>query len=938
MSVADFWNLTRMSAVDNTCVVCFKNVDIFSIGVCDHPVCYECSTRMRVLCRQNECPICRQDLPKVIFTRNIRPYKEVATKSYPGDKEFKILFDGGPAQCAYEKLLQHGCHICRDAKAYQSFHLLKDHMRKKHELFYCDLCVDNLKIFSHERRVYNRQDLAHHRRKGDVDDKSHKGHPLCEFCDQRYMDNDELFRHLRKDHLFCHFCDADGLHQYYSAYDVLREHFKKEHFLCEEGTCYEEQFTSAFRSEIDLKAHKASSHSRSLGKQATKQARTLEVEFTLAPRRERLDRNFRGGERSTRRPASPLSSVCNHAGACNCFREEAIAKVEPAVRPPVVSNGEPRLNPNDFPSLGGGSSSSTIPTLVHSGNRGRGFVGGRPLSITDENFPALSDSAPTPSHKVWLSVNRASQDRPTSAPTNFSIQVNRKQPVPKAPQSGMQTLSSRNMKLRGPSQSGNSSDLGDFNFPALKPLDSFRGTSAEQWVSPQPAEAGQNQVRSKVNVLSSSEAAQIMSLKQNAQQVPRKPQFVIEEDFPSLGPSVSSSAAHVPQKKSSAKKASSVTIPMSSSWSQQGRDNSPDKSSDSEVHPSAASNTKSKKKKKKAKNSNAAEVERVQLDNKKVLAEQVVTNAGAETNKKKKKQKQSSQEEETTKDKLKSQISKVDGQENGNQGKPNVANRENQDPTPDVSLSMNVRKRSELQIESLHINENQSGTDDPTNRLLSILRGDSHSTKPSAQSSINPPPGFERSTESLSGPKSVPPPGFSVKVNSVVRPSSNQLTFTSSSGESYPILPSGSLNQFVQPPDFQRRNAALMARVIDTLKDSRRQEDFRQKSILFRQGQLSSTSYYKQCVELMGEKAFNDCFPEMLVLLPEIERQQDLLNVFKQFNEGKGPLPRFEVCASCCQILSPSDLRIHVSTHTLENHFPALSAGDSIQPSAWNRK
>jgi hypothetical protein len=50
---------------ENTCVVCFKNVFIYSVGECDHPVCYECSTRMRVLCRQNECPICRQDMPKV---------------------------------------------------------------------------------------------------------------------------------------------------------------------------------------------------------------------------------------------------------------------------------------------------------------------------------------------------------------------------------------------------------------------------------------------------------------------------------------------------------------------------------------------------------------------------------------------------------------------------------------------------------------------------------------------------------------------------------------------------------------------------------------------------------------------------------------------------------------------------------------------------------
>lgn len=50
----------------NTCVVCFKEAEIFSVGECDHPVCYECSTRMRVLCQQTECPICRQDMPKVM--------------------------------------------------------------------------------------------------------------------------------------------------------------------------------------------------------------------------------------------------------------------------------------------------------------------------------------------------------------------------------------------------------------------------------------------------------------------------------------------------------------------------------------------------------------------------------------------------------------------------------------------------------------------------------------------------------------------------------------------------------------------------------------------------------------------------------------------------------------------------------------------------------
>lgn len=47
-------------------------------------------------------------------------------------------------------------------------------MRREHELFYCDLCVNNLKIFTFERRCYTRSELALHRRKGDADNTSHR--------------------------------------------------------------------------------------------------------------------------------------------------------------------------------------------------------------------------------------------------------------------------------------------------------------------------------------------------------------------------------------------------------------------------------------------------------------------------------------------------------------------------------------------------------------------------------------------------------------------------------------------------------------------------------------------------------------------------------------------------------------------------------------------
>lgn len=127
------------------CVVCYKNVDIYSIGMCEHPVCYECSTRMRVLCRQNECPICRQDLPKVVFTREIKPFRSL-TGTNLLDTRYDIYFISLYIQEKFTKLLVNTCSICKEKPIFSSFSSLKDHMRQHHELYYCDLCVENLKV------------------------------------------------------------------------------------------------------------------------------------------------------------------------------------------------------------------------------------------------------------------------------------------------------------------------------------------------------------------------------------------------------------------------------------------------------------------------------------------------------------------------------------------------------------------------------------------------------------------------------------------------------------------------------------------------------------------------------------------------------------------------------------------------------------------------
>lgn len=107
------------SGDDEVCVVCFRSVEIYSIGECDHPVCYECSTRMRVLCARNECPICRKDMSKVSqYVQSIMVYivwwcmfgmPGVLAVLHNGRVARPVLVNGG-----LEDLQCCGCCICKN--------------------------------------------------------------------------------------------------------------------------------------------------------------------------------------------------------------------------------------------------------------------------------------------------------------------------------------------------------------------------------------------------------------------------------------------------------------------------------------------------------------------------------------------------------------------------------------------------------------------------------------------------------------------------------------------------------------------------------------------------------------------------------------------------------------------------------------------------------
>ena len=220
------------------------------------------------------------------MVRHVKPFISYTNvHQWRCDRRNGVFFQNQSLEDAYYALVANKCKICLEP-AFRTFKQLRDHMSRAHNLLYCEICTENLKLFPCEFKTYTRKELVIHRRDGDKDDTSHKGHPLCQFCDERYLDNDHLHTHLRKNHFWCHFCESDGKQDYFPDYVPLRRHFKTEHFLCEEGQCRHEKFTSVFRTKLDLQAHRASAHTKGLSKAEVKQLKQLDVGFSYGRERE----------------------------------------------------------------------------------------------------------------------------------------------------------------------------------------------------------------------------------------------------------------------------------------------------------------------------------------------------------------------------------------------------------------------------------------------------------------------------------------------------------------------------------------------------------------------------------------------------------------------------------------------------------------------------
>nr|SVE73398.1 EOG090X01BP [Daphnia atkinsoni] len=855
---------TSDSSENTCCPVCFKDVEIFSIGICDHPICHECSTRMRVLCKEDACPICRQELTKVAFVKEAQPYQLLTLNVYPMDKGTRIHFENIFLQETFEKLLVHVCYTCPLKPTFANFQILKDHLRKEHELFFCDLCVESLKIFSRERRGYTRQELALHRRKGDPDNTSHRGHPLCNFCDQRYVDADELFRHLRRDHYFCHFCDADGLNQYYCNYEDLRKHFRDAHFLCEEGECKEEKFTRVFRTEIDIRAHKAQTHSHSLGKAAIKQARTLELEFTLAPRSSESKGRTRRliQSRTSDKQDSESSKVADQ----QTFRVPGTFSAASA----DIGSSE------EFPSLSIGSGS-----VINTRNNGSDSLAQKLAKSNRFNvknivgaqdrdeFPSLvAESVPSDQQTLLLDDKKtrekgSSTKRPVrlhgqSAASNDSVADG----APMVRVSHVRT--SANIHI----QSGRGLSLE--NFPSL----SLAASQSSEELAVNPGWI-------KKSVPKSHNVAPVNRVSNSRNLLPSS------EDYPVLGTSTSHDSIDASVWTTLKEK-----VPISNG-----------------INTAVA-----------ARGESLSELSRLKCKKKKNLSKlgngiQIGTPLpfSCETKKKATEVRPSYHKHHPA------EIAMTSG------GRKMKFDLENDIGTTDANTSIGSKINIiKPELTSIALENNGARP-----KIKANIINMCSSEFPVLGTSSAPVTSVFDSTHHDYAQLTRAKKGATAKI-----------TTTSSSTQHVPSSPNA-IHAFLQPPDFSARNQQLIATVMDLLCNQRKKiEKFRTISTQFRSGQLDSKEYYMNCLEVMGEDCFLALFPELVCLLPDISKQQQLIRVHRWETKSKGGVANTEpyvICATCGQVLSPSDLKHHLANHNLETHFPSLGALPEPEL-AWNKR
>ncbi|KAF6252767.1 hypothetical protein COO60DRAFT_1274132 [Scenedesmus sp. NREL 46B-D3] len=404
-------------ATEDLCLVCADSLDYTGFGPCGHKdVCSRCVARQRFVMEDSKCMLCKQECPRVFFTRYMGDYTEGLAPD-----EFENLPARARAREVWElpevsgyfddqdhyKAIKGLCsytHPMLPGAMFGNLNSLKRKLQEQHKLHYCDLCIKGRKVFISEQVLYSKSDLERHMRTGDDEgpmaESGFKGHPLCRFCRQRFYDGDELYKHMEGRHEHCFICRRRDPNKfvYYKDYAELEEHFTAQHHPCPHPACLERKFV-VFQEEPELKRHFATEHGGEMNLSRAQRRNLLSVNIQLNYAREQEEAAAAAG--ALARPGVVIGGGHNlpRRGAMRHSRSEgamaaALAasvesnQVESVMRRSAAEASDPgsvTFSAEDFPTVSGqGSGAAPLGTWIGAS----GGPGGS-ASLRQEDFPAL---------------------------------------------------------------------------------------------------------------------------------------------------------------------------------------------------------------------------------------------------------------------------------------------------------------------------------------------------------------------------------------------------------------------------------------------------------------------------------------------------------------------------------------------------------------------
>uniref|UniRef100_A0A5B7A5F5 RING-type E3 ubiquitin transferase n=1 Tax=Davidia involucrata TaxID=16924 RepID=A0A5B7A5F5_DAVIN len=313
--------------MDDTCAVCAETLEWVAYGQCGHrEVCSTCIARLRFICDDRHCCICKSESSIIFVTKALGDYTRMINdfSGFPADptegrvgpywyhEGTQAFFDDLDHYKMVKAMCRLSCIVCdrvdeqrnevsKRRGNFKNIEQLKSHLFHCHRLFMCSLCLEGRKIFICEQKLYSRAQLNQHINTGDseVDGSESErggfmGHPMCEFCRNPFYGDNELYSHMSTEHYTCHICQRQhpGQYEYYRNYDDLEIHFRREHFLCEDEACLTKKFI-VFSAESEMKRHNAMEHGGRMSRSKRSAALQIPTSF-LYQRSGEQDRRGRG--------------------------------------------------------------------------------------------------------------------------------------------------------------------------------------------------------------------------------------------------------------------------------------------------------------------------------------------------------------------------------------------------------------------------------------------------------------------------------------------------------------------------------------------------------------------------------------------------------------------------------------------------------------------